>query len=58
MNNSELAQLIQERFTPFAIKCGCKGTDIECQVALEDPAVWSQYNTVNRIVEYINTLGD
>lgn len=58
MNNLELAQLIRDRFTPFAIECECKGSDPECRVALDDPAVWSQYNTVTRITEYVTSLGD
>jgi hypothetical protein len=58
MSNAELAELIEERFTPFAFTCECKGHDPECQVALEDPAVWGRYYTVTRIADYIRALGE
>lgn len=58
MNNAELSTLIRERFTPFAITCDCKGSDPECAVALDDPAMWGQYNTTVRIAEYISNLED
>lgn len=58
MTNAQLADLIRERFTPFAFTCECKGSDPECQVTLDDPAMWGQYNTVTRIADYITNLED
>ena len=56
MKNAELAELIRERFTPFAITCECKGKDPECADARDDAAVWAQYNTTTRIADYIANL--
>jgi hypothetical protein len=56
MNNTELADLIEERFTPFAFTCDCNGAMYECQDAKEDPKMWAQYDTVIRITKYIRGL--
>lgn len=58
MNNTELANLITERFMPFVFKCDCKGADPDCAEALSDPKVWAQQDTVYRIAKYITNLGD
>lgn len=54
----ELADELKDKFYPYAFKCGCKGEHPDCQDAMNTSAVWSQYDTVNRIAKYIISLGD
>jgi hypothetical protein len=56
MNYSELSQLIQDRFTPFAFTCDCKGTHEECAEAMRSTAMWAQADTVMRIALFIAKL--
>jgi hypothetical protein len=56
MNHSELSQLIQDRFMPFAYTCECKGTHPECGEAMRSTAMWSQADTVMRIALFIAKL--
>jgi len=56
MKNSELAELIRNRFSPFAFTCDCNGMHIECATAREDVASWVQYETTNRIAKFIESI--
>ena len=58
MNNTKLAELITDRFMPFAFKCNCEGNHADCAEVLSDRAVWAQRETVERIAEYITKLGE
>ena len=58
MTNAELAQLILDRFTPFAFKCECKGTHPDCSSVFNAPSMQAQFGTVIRIANYIETLED
>ena len=53
LTHSELATAIRERFTPLVFACDCKGSHPECQSALDNPSIWSQYETVQRIAKFI-----
>lgn len=50
-----LADEIRELFTPYAMRCSCKGEDRSCARALEDPAVWAQFDTMERIARHIES---
>jgi hypothetical protein len=57
MNNyNKLADKIQEKFTPFVFKCGCKGSHPECARIMESPAIWAHYDSVKVITNYIRNL--
>jgi hypothetical protein len=58
MTNQELANLITERFTPFAFLCDCKGTHPDCASLLNSDNAWVQTDTVYRIAKFIETLED
>jgi len=57
MTNSELQKTLAEnilhRYTPLAFSCACKGTDWNCQEALDDPYLNGVMDTLRRIHEYI-----
>jgi hypothetical protein len=53
MNKQELAQTIRDRFTPLGFMCECKGTHSDCQLTQQNPAQWAQFETVQRIAEFI-----
>jgi hypothetical protein len=48
----QFAQIILDRYTPFAFKCECNGTHPECADART--ATHTQYDTVLRIAKYIS----
>lgn len=50
-----LADEIRERFTPAVFSCSCQGSERSCARALEDPAIWAQRDTVERIARHIET---
>lgn len=52
----ELAIEIESRFTPLAFTCKCGGEHRTCATAMEDRAVYSQYETVQRITRFIRAL--
>jgi len=56
MNYSELSKIIQDRFTPLAFTCECKGTHAECGEAMRSTAMWAQADTVMRIALFIAKL--
>jgi hypothetical protein len=56
MTNAELAQLIRDQFTPFAMSCPCKGEHSDCNEAMQNEYLWAQYDTVVRIANYIQKL--
>ncbi len=58
MDNTKLAELIKNNFTPIVFNCGCKGADPDCAEALADRAIWVQLDTVERIARYITELGE
>jgi len=62
MTNSELTNLelqkilaenILHRYTPLAFSCACKGTDWNCENALNDPYLNGVMDTLRRVTEYI-----
>lgn len=56
MTNAELAEKILERYTPLAFLCECNGSDLECEQARN--ATWTQYDTVQRIANFIKSLDE
>lgn len=57
MTNQQLADEITARFTPLAFRCPCNGEDPACKMARNDPATFTQMETVRRIAEYISQRG-
>ena len=58
MKNSQLSQLIQDRFMPFAYTCECKGSHPDCAEAMRGSAMWAQADTVLRIALFIAKLDE
>ena len=54
INLQELSEIILDRYTPFAFKCECKGTEPTCSQSRQDVFTYAQYDTVSRIVKYIS----
>jgi hypothetical protein len=52
VNLKELSEIILDRYTPFAFKCGCKGEHSECADAQVE--TYTQFDTVQRIAKYIS----
>jgi hypothetical protein len=48
-----LAENILERYIPFAFNCECGGTHPTCSQSRQDIFTYAQYDTVRRIVQYI-----
>jgi hypothetical protein len=58
MTNQELAELIRNRFTPFAFSCDCNGAHSDCYEVRSHDASIATYNTVTRIALWIQGLQD
>lgn len=56
MNLQELPELLRKKFIPFAFTCDCGGKDKSCKSALDDPKLWAQKDTVERICKTIEEL--
>lgn len=56
MTNLELANVIRSKFIPFAFMCSCNGADPSCAMVKDDAAAWSQFNTAERIAQFIESL--
>ena len=54
INLQELAEIILDRYTPYAFKCECKGAEPTCSQARQDISTYTQYDTVSRIAKYIS----
>ena len=55
MTNKEIADAIEEKFTPFAFNCDCN--EESCvKVREHDRYAIGQYHTVQRIAEYLRSL--
>ena len=52
INLKELAEIILDRYTPFAFKCECNGAHYDCQDA--QTATYTQFDVVQRIAKYIS----
>lgn len=55
-NLSELADDILDKFTPLAFKCPCEGEHEDCAGVLESASAYAQFDTAQRIAEYIRGL--
>lgn len=54
MTNAELADLILQRFTPFAFTCDCQGDHPECiEVKTNDTWAIAQADTAYRISQFV-----
>lgn len=51
-----LAKNILDRYTPFAFTCECGGTHGTCSQSRQDVFTYAQYDTVRRIVDYIQNF--
>jgi len=58
MNKNELADLIEDRFTPFAFKCDCDGSHMDCAEVRHSASGWAQRDTVARIAKFIRETAD
>jgi hypothetical protein len=57
MDNTKLAELITERYMPFAFKCDCQGDHPDClDTKVNDTWALAQADTVYRIAKYITEL--
>jgi hypothetical protein len=54
INLKELSDLILDRYTPYAFKCDCKGTEPTCSQSRQDVATYTQYDTIQRVAKYIS----
>ena len=54
INLKELSEIILDRYTPFAFKCECKGTEPTCSQARQDVFTFAQYDTIQRVAKYIS----
>jgi len=52
INLKELAEIILDRYTPFAFKCECSGAHYDCQDSQNE--MYQQFETVQRIAKYIS----
>jgi len=54
MSNSDLAEIIRMRFTPYAFLCECQGTQPEChQTRTTDTYAIAAHETIERIATFI-----
>jgi hypothetical protein len=56
MTNELLAQIILDRYTPFAFSCACGGKDWDCEQATNDPYLNGVMDTLRRVTEYIRNF--
>lgn len=56
MTNNELAELIRNKFIPFAFTCECVGNHPDCASVFESDVAWSQHDTALRIAKFIESL--
>lgn len=51
--SNDLADIIRERFTPFAFTCECEGTDPACFTTRRNPTMIATHETIERIAAFI-----
>lgn len=51
-----LADLIRDRFTPYAFTCQCQGAEPSCAITRKRPEYIARVETVTRIAKFIETL--
>jgi len=54
INLKELSEIILDRYTPYAFKCDCNGTEPTCSQARQDAHTFAQYDITYRIAKYIS----
>ena len=51
--SNDLADIIRERFTPFAFRCEYEGTDPACFITRRMPTMIATHETIERIATFI-----
>jgi hypothetical protein len=50
---NRLAEIVLERYTPFAFACECEGSHPDCHAALQNPYLYGVMDTIRRVSDYI-----